>query len=154
MAQAKAPAKTAVRKAASTKAKTKEARTPVAHGVGRRKSSISRVWVYRGSGKIVVNDRPAETYFSTDVARQDVAIPLQVAKFGSSFDYEVRVVGGGQSGQVDAIKLGIARALLAADESLKPALRDQGLLTVDARVKERKKYGQKGARRKFQFVKR
>lgn len=124
------------------------------HGVGRRKSSVARVWLRRGSGKMVINGRDYTAYFDTDVTRTAATIPVRVVPHAASYDAEVNVVGGGLCAQADAVKLALARAFLAFNEDLKPLLRQYGLLTVDARVKERKKYGQKAARRKFQFVKR
>ncbi len=125
----------------------------VSHGVGRRKSSVARVWLKRGTGLIVVNGKEHINYFDTDINRAEAATPLRVVP-NAEVDVLVNVVGGGLGSQAGAIKLGIARALVASDETLRPLLRQNDLLTVDARVKERKKYGQKAARRKFQFVKR
>jgi small subunit ribosomal protein S9 len=136
-----------------TTAPSKKIGAPLAHGVGRRKSSIARVWLRRGTGKILVNDREYTTYFTTDIARLDAAKPFKALKT-TSYDVHADVSGGGINGQAGAVRLGISRALLSLDESVRAALRAQGLLTVDSRVKERKKYGQKAARRKFQFVKR
>jgi len=127
---------------------------PVAHGVGRRKSSVARVWLRRGTGKMIINGREYKTYFDTEVTRKAATIPFVTIPNASSYDVEANVTGGGLWSQADAVKLGFARALLQSDESLKPILRQHGLLTVDARLKERKKYGQRGARRRFQFVKR
>jgi small subunit ribosomal protein S9 len=124
------------------------------HGVGRRKSSVARVWMKNGKGAITVNGKDIKEYFDTETARTAARRALDVTNLGSQFDVKVTVLGGGLTGQSDAVKLGVARALLVADESLRPTLRQNNLLTVDARVKERKKYGQKGARKKFQFVKR
>lgn len=139
---------------ASKKTTTKRG-APLAHGVGRRKSSVARVWLHRGGkGAVLVNGRAYQTYFTTDLARADVAVPFKVIPGAEAFDVEVNVYGGGVNSQAGAVRLGIARALLANNESLRSALREHDLLTVDARVKERKKYGQKAARRKFQFVKR
>lgn len=131
-------------------------KTPIqsGHGVGRRKAAVARVWLYRGAGKMMVNDYPAESYFDTEVSRLSATAPLRVCAEASHYDVSVSVEGGGKAGQADAVKLGFARALLSTDESLKSVLRKHGLLTVDSRNKERKKYGQKAARRKFQFVKR
>lgn len=136
------------------KATSSVSRVPVSHGVGRRKAAVARVYLRRGSGEIVVNNLPFDTYFDTDLAQDAARTPLVVIPQAKDYDVEVNVVGGGKRGQADAVKLGIARALLAINEDLRSALRDNGLLTVDARVKERKKYGQRGARRRFQFVKR
>jgi len=126
----------------------------IIHGVGRRKTSVSRVWLKSGKGDIVVNGRDYKEYFDTNVTRTMVATPLKVVGKDKIFDAKVNVNGGGSVGQAGAVGLSIARALLSYDENLRPLLRKQGLLTVDARVKERKKYGQKSARAKFQFVKR
>lgn len=146
MVKAKAPAKTA-----KTKVRTI---APLAHGVGRRKSSIARVWLRAGKGAIVVNGKDFKDYFKTEVTRLAASTPFRIIPVESQFDIEANVLGGGHCSQADAVKLGIARALLTADEKLRPVLRQHDLLTVDSRVKERKKYGQKAARRKFQFVKR
>ena len=124
------------------------------HGVGRRKSSVARVWLKNGSGDVVVNGKTVQAYFPTDTARDAVTFPLKIANTSQTFDVEVNIHGGGVTGQSEAIQLGIARALLSFDENLRGQLRQLGLVTVDSRVKERKKYGQRGARRKFQFVKR
>jgi small subunit ribosomal protein S9 len=123
-------------------------------GVGRRKSSVARVFLSQGAGKIEVNGRTSQEYFDTDVNRSLLEIPLKLTGTDKTVDVMANVQGGGLAGQADAIKLGIARALLSLDENLKPLLKQNGLLTVDDRIKERKKYGQKAARRKFQFVKR
>lgn len=127
---------------------------PLAHGVGRRKSSVARVWLKRGNGSLVVNKKDYEKYFDTETARLAASLPFHAYPQASRYDIEVNVCGGGIYSQADAVKLGIARALVKINEDIRPILRQHGLLTVDARVKERKKYGQKGARRKFQFVKR
>lgn len=127
---------------------------PISHGVGRRKASVARVWLRPGSGAITVNGRPAKEYFTTITAQNAIILPLHAVNKRQVYDVEVNVTGGGVSGQADATKLGISRALFAADAELKATLRQHGLLTVDARLKERKKYGQRGARAKFQFVKR
>jgi len=124
------------------------------HGVGRRKKSVARVWMKPGKGKIEVNGQDYTSYFHTDFARQAVLMPLKVCGFNNMFDAKINCAGGGQTGQSDAAKLGIARALLSTDESLRRKLRESGLLTVDSRIKERKKPGQPAARKKFQFVKR
>lgn len=129
-------------------------RAPLAHGVGRRKSSVARVWLREGTGAILVNGKAAQDYFETEFNRTTVGIPFKVCAPAVHYDIEVNVNGGGLRGQADAAALGIARALLSHDENLRPILKKEGLLTVDSRLKERKKYGQRGARRKFQFVKR
>ncbi len=124
------------------------------HGVGRRKAAVARVWLKPGKGAVEVNGKNLAEYFGTDVARSAVVLPFHVCGAEKMFDAMVYVTGGGETGQSGAIKLGIARALLKSNEALRGVLRQNDLLTVDSRVKERKKYGQKGARRKFQFVKR
>ncbi len=124
------------------------------HGVGRRKKAVARVWVKPGTGNVVVNGEKYAEYFDTDFNRHKVVLPLKVLGLEKNFDITVNVNGGGLAGQADAVKLGISRALLLGNETVRPTLRQNGLLTVDDRIKERKKYGQKGARRKFQFVKR
>lgn len=124
------------------------------HGVGRRKSATARVWLKSGNGTVSVNGRDYAQYFDTDATRQGLLSALNVTGQLKKFDVAANVQGGGRTGQSDAIKLGIARALLTVDESLRGVLRENGLLTVDSRIKERKKYGQKAARKKFQFVKR
>ena len=126
----------------------------MAHGVGRRKTSVARVWLKPGNGKIEVNGKEYKEYFDTDLNRVASVFAFKVCGKEKAFDTQVTVCGGGLTGQAGAVRLGIARALLAYDENLKPALKQNGLLTVDARIKERKKYGQKAARRRFQFVKR
>ncbi|MFH0898983.1 MAG: 30S ribosomal protein S9 [bacterium] len=125
------------------------------HGVGRRKKAVARVWLKQGgNGKIEVNGLGHIEYFDTDFNRAIVETPFKVTALKKQFDVKVSVGGGGMKGQAEAVRLGISRALLASNDSLRPILRKNSLLTVDARNKERKKYGQKGARRKFQFVKR
>ena len=127
----------------------------LAHGVGRRKSAVARVWLKRGKGAVTVNDQNYVQYFDTDITRTAVVLPFKVyPQAATLYDVQANVSGGGFTAQADAIKLGIARALLQINEDLRSLLRQNGLLTVDSRVKERKKYGQKAARRKFQFVKR
>lgn len=127
---------------------------PVAHGVGRRKNAVARVWMRRGNGKMNVNGKDYTHYFDTVFSAEAAVTAFKVCPISVSYDFEANVRGGGKVAQADAVKLGIARAFLDFDESNKPILRKSGLLTVDARKKERKKYGQRGARRKFQFVKR
>lgn len=151
-AKVKVTAKPAVLKAKKTV--TQKRALPVSHGVGRRKCAIARVWLRPGKGGLQVNGKDFKDYFDTDVTRTDATVPFQVAPVSMQFDVQVNVVGGGLYAQAGAIKLGIARALVRYDESLRPLLRQHKLLTVDARRKERKKYGQPAARRKFQFVKR
>jgi small subunit ribosomal protein S9 len=123
-------------------------------GTGRRKKAVARVRIRPGSGKIVVNKRDAEAYFHTDKDRTAVLTPLLVAQMVKSWDVWVNVKGGGSTGQADAVKLGLARALAGAVPDVERSLRSQGLLTRDPRMSERKKPGQPGARKKFQFSKR
>ncbi|HEY8490367.1 MAG TPA: 30S ribosomal protein S9 [Dehalococcoidia bacterium] len=124
------------------------------YGTGRRKTSSARVRLYPGPGAILVNGRPMEEVFTRVDHRAEILKPLVVTGQEGKFNATVRVEGGGITGWAGAIRHGIARALAAADESLKPALRKEGLLTRDPRVKERKKYGLKRARRAPQFTKR
>ena len=123
-------------------------------GTGRRKTAIARVRLAAGTGKITVNGRAFETYFPTDALRGQASQPLSVTGMADKFDVRVNVTGGGPNGQAGAVRHGIARALIAADANLRPALKAEGLLTRDPRMKERKKYGQPGARKRFQYSKR
>ncbi|MBR3095756.1 MAG: 30S ribosomal protein S9 [Clostridia bacterium] len=127
---------------------------PFFYGTGRRKKSIARVRVYAGTGKITINDRDIDDYFSLDTLKLIVRQPLTVTELTDKFDIVCRVTGGGVTGQAGAIRHGLARALLQYDESLRPVLKKAGFLTRDPRMKERKKYGLKGARRAPQFSKR
>ncbi len=124
------------------------------HGIGRRKSSVARIWLKHGKGSIVVNGKPYNDYFDTEVTRKYVEQPLVVIGNQKGFDINVNVQGGGLVSQAGAIRLGIARALVESDATLKAIFKKHKFLTSDSRVKERKKYGQKAARAKFQFVKR
>ena len=121
---------------------------------GRRKEAVARVIMRPGSGDVTVNDRPFETFFPSETRRQNILLPLTVTNTLGRYAFKVRVAGGGTAGQADAIKLGIARALLLVSEEYRLALRKEGLLTRDPRMVERKKYGQKKARKRFQFSKR
>ena len=129
-------------------------RTGEALGTGRRKSSVARVRIRPGSGKITINKRPLEDYFQCDQDRRTVLEVLDAVDKRESVDVVIRVTGGGLTGQSGACRMGIARALVSMDESLYPTLRDGKFLTRDARMKERKKYGLHGARRGTQFSKR
>lgn len=124
------------------------------YATGRRKSCVARVWLQPGEGRIQVNDRPFDDFFSRPTQKMVVTQPLRMAGMEGKFDVLATVSGGGSSGQAGAIRLGIARALLRVDEALRVGLKKAGLLTRDPRVKERKKYGQRGARARFQFSKR
>jgi len=121
---------------------------------GRRKTSVARVILRPGSGNIVVNKRPVEQYFPRETLRMIIRQPLELVGLTDKFDIQVNVKGGGLSGQAGAIRHGIARALLEYDPDLKPKLKKEGLLTRDPRMKERKKYGLAGARKRFQYSKR
>lgn len=127
---------------------------PYFYGTGRRKESVARVRVYAGTGKVTINDRDIDEYFGLDTLKLIVNQPLILTNTKEKFDIVCRVSGGGVSGQAGAIRHGIARALLQYDESLRPILKKAGLLTRDPRMKERKKYGLKAARRAPQFSKR
>ena len=127
---------------------------PYFYGTGRRKKSVARVRVYSGTGKITINDRDIDDYFGLDTLKLVVRQPLTVGEVEGKFDIVVRVNGGGISGQAGAIRHGLSRALLQYDENLRPVLKKAGFLTRDPRMKERKKYGLKGARRAPQFSKR
>jgi small subunit ribosomal protein S9 len=124
------------------------------YGTGRRKTSTARVFLRPGSGRIVVNRRPVEQAFTTATLLTTVKQPLLVTETADKFDVLATAEGGGISGQAGALRLGIARALVQYNEELRPQLKKAGLLTRDPRVKERKKYGLAGARKRFQFSKR
>jgi small subunit ribosomal protein S9 len=124
------------------------------YGTGRRKSSTARVFLRSGKGNIIVNERPLDTFFGRETSRMIVRQPLELTKMVEKFDVMVTVEGGGNTGQAGAIRLGIARALVEYDESLKPELRKAGFMTRDAREVERKKVGLHKARRATQFSKR
>ena len=124
------------------------------YGTGKRKTSVARVFLRPGKGGATVNGRPIEEYFTTVDQRKLVAEPLQVTENVENFDLYITVKGGGLSGQAGAVRHGIAKALVDFDPDLRGVLKEQGLLTRDARKKERKKPGQRGARARFQFSKR
>ena len=128
--------------------------TPFFYGTGRRKKSIARVRVYAGSGKITINNRDIDDYFGLDTLKLLVRQPLDITDTNGKFDIVCRVAGGGVTGQAGAIRHGLSRALLQYDAELRLPLKKAGLLTRDPRMKERKKYGLKGARRAPQFSKR
>ena len=123
-------------------------------GTGRRKTAVARVRLAAGAGKITVNGRAFEVYFPTETLRGVVTSPLTRTETASKYDVKVNVKGGGPAGQAGAVRHGISRALLEVDVNLRPALKSEGYLTRDPRMKERKKYGQPGARKRFQFSKR
>jgi len=123
-------------------------------GTGRRKESTARVTLKTGSGQILVNNRALDDYFPRETLRMVLKAPLDATQTAAKYDIKINVAGGGVSSQAGAVRLGIARALLKADSNFRSALRGRGLLTRDPRMKERKKYGQKGARKRFQWTKR
>ncbi len=124
------------------------------YGTGRRKCSVARVWLQAGDGKIQVNERSVDEFFPRPPLKMVLAQPFKAAGLEGKVDVMATVTGGGMTGQAGAIRLGIARALLVMDQALRTSLKKAGLLTRDPRVKERRKYGQKGARARFQFSKR
>ena len=124
------------------------------YATGKRKNSIARVWMMPGSGKITINDRTSDQYFGRDVLKMIIRQPFEVTGTVDKFDVLATVVGGGSSGQAGAIRHGISKALLEVDTEAKGNLRQEGILTRDPRQKELNKYGQKGARARFQFSKR
>lgn len=124
------------------------------YGTGRRKSAVARVYLRPGNGKITVNNRDLDTYIEKEVLKTAIYEPFEVTENTGKFDVLAKVSGGGITGQAGAIRLAIARALIEADESLRPSLKKAGLLTRDPRMKERKKYGLKKARKSPQFSKR
>lgn len=139
-----------------TETATPETNAPAHYvwGVGRRKTSVARVRIAPGSGKIEINGRTLNEYFTGERDRKVFFGPLEVTNTGGKLDIHVNTDGGGPTGQMGAIIMGLGRALLSYDTSFEKALRDSGFLTRDSRMKERKKYGQRGARRRFQFSKR
>ena len=124
------------------------------YGTGRRKSAIARVYLRPGSGEFKVNGRPFEQYFVTEAQRSSARAPLALTESSGSFNVVANVSGGGVNGQADAMKLGLARALMQFNAELRKKLKSEGMVSRDSRGKERKKYGQKGARKRFQFSKR
>ena len=124
------------------------------YGTGRRKSSTARVYIRPGKGEFTVNKRPFEQYFSSDMVKMIIRQPLAITETSEKFDIYVRVGGGGSTGQAGAIRHGISRALLEYNPDFRPKLKSAGFLTRDSRKVERKKYGQPGARKRFQFSKR
>ena len=126
----------------------------VFYATGKRKTAIARTWLKPGSGEVVINDRPMDEYFRLENARTDLMQPFVLTNTLGSYDVRVRVMGGGISGQTGAIRHGITRALIQADPDLRLTLKKAGFVKRDPRAKERKKYGQRGARARFQFSKR
>lgn len=126
----------------------------VFYATGKRKGSVAKVWLVPGTGKVVVNNREMEEYFDIGVNRKALVAPMVLTDTGNAFDINVTVMGGGQTGQAGAIRHGLSKALVLIDPELRAVLKSAGFLTRDARTKERKKYGKKGARASFQFSKR
>ena len=124
------------------------------YATGRRKTAIARTWIKPGSGEIVINNRPVEEYFPIETIRTDMIQPFKITNTFGSYDVKATVVGGGVAGQADAVRHGITRALVAVNPDFRITLKRAGFIKRDPRVKERKKYGQKGARARFQFSKR
>jgi len=124
------------------------------YGTGRRKTATARVYLRPGAGEVQVNRKAFDQYFPNETLRMIIRQPLQLTETGAKFDILVNVAGGGPAGQAGAIRHGITRALIEYNNDLRPALKKAGLITRDPRIKERKKYGQKGARKRFQFSKR
>ncbi len=124
------------------------------YGTGKRKTAIARTRLYPGTGKIEVNGRPVEEYFPRETLRMIINQPLKLVNLEGKFDIKVKVIGGGMSGQAEAVRHGISRALLEYDPEFRKQLKPAGFIRRDARIKERKKYGQPKARKKFQFSKR
>jgi len=124
------------------------------YATGKRKEAIARTWLRPGTGEITINGRPIDRYFSRETAKMVVLQPLELTDMVGKFDILVNVTGGGLTGQAGAIKQGITKALLVYDSQLRAVLKKAGFITRDSRVKERKKYGQKGARARYQYSKR
>ena len=126
----------------------------VIHKIGRRKKSVARVYLSKGKGSYLINGKSLKEYFPTDILQYKVNQPFAITETSSSYDVKVNVYGGGINGQAESVRLAISRALCQFDEENRPALKKEGLLTRDPRMVERKKFGQKKARKKFQFSKR
>lgn len=126
----------------------------VFYATGKRKTAIARTWLKPGTGEVIINNRPIDDYFRLEIARVDLMKPFVLTNTLGSYDVKVRVLGGGISGQMGAIRHGITKALIQADPDLRLKLKKAGFVKRDPRAKERKKYGQRGARARFQFSKR
>ncbi len=129
-------------------------KTAATYSTGRRKCAVARVWMQPGEGKIVINHREVDDYFGRATSKMILRQPMELTETNGKYDIYVTVRGGGLSGQADAIKHGITRSLMKIDGGYRPALKKAGYVTRDPRIKERKKYGQRGARARFQFSKR
>ncbi len=134
--------------------KLPETKAPQHLGTGRRKTAVARVRLAAGTGKILINGRAFENFFPVESQRVIAAQPLAVTGMADKYDAHITVQGGGPNGQAGAVRHGLARALLTVDANLRPILKSEGLLTRDPRMRERKKYGQPGARKRFQYSKR
>ncbi len=134
--------------------KLPEQKAPQHLGTGRRKTAVARVRLLTGTGKLVINGRTFENYFPLEAQRVTAAQPLTATGLADKYDAQITVTGGGPNGQAGAVRHGLARALLTVDANLRPILKAEGLLTRDSRRRERKKYGQPGARKRFQYSKR
>ena len=126
----------------------------VYYATGKRKTAISRTWLTPGEGKITINNKPAEEYFTVETKRLQMLEPLKLTNLMGSYDVRAKVTGGGMAGQAEAVRHGITKALILTDPELRLTLKKAGFVKRDPRVKERKKYGQRGARARFQFSKR
>jgi small subunit ribosomal protein S9 len=124
------------------------------YATGKRKTAVARVWITPGTGKITVNGHPADEYFERETSRMVMRQSLELLEVNDQYDVQATVAGGGHSAQAEAMRHGIARALIVSDPERRPPLKRAGFLTRDARKKERKKYGQPGARKRFQYSKR
>ncbi|MFH2044964.1 MAG: 30S ribosomal protein S9 [Pseudomonadota bacterium] len=124
------------------------------YATGRRKSAIAKTWLKPGTGQVIINNKPIEDYFKIESARINLIRPFVITNTLGTFDVKVSVLGGGITGQSGAVRLGITRALIQSNPDLRPVLKKAGFVKRDPRIKERKKYGQKGARARFQFSKR
>ena len=124
------------------------------YGTGKRKSAIAKVWVFKGSGVVSINKKPANEYLNSAFLVDSLVEPLKVLNLDNKYDIFVKSLGGGLSGQAEAIKLGVSRALVSMNSEFRSSLKNEGLLSRDSRVKERKKYGRKRARKGYQFRKR
>ena len=124
------------------------------YATGKRKRAIARIWLERGTGNVTVNQRPADQFFGREILLMIIQHPINIVNLSGQFDVRAKVKGGGPAGQAGAVQHAISKALLAVDPGLRAPLKKEGLLTRDSRIKERKKYGQKGARKRFQFSKR
>ncbi|MFM1808464.1 MAG: hypothetical protein RLZZ242_1189 [Bacteroidota bacterium] len=126
----------------------------VIHKIGRRKTAVARVYLSEGNGSVVINKRPLDNYFTTGTLQYKVNQPFELTETAGKYDVKASVFGGGITGQAEALRLAISRALCEVDQEFRAALKPEGLLTRDPRMVERKKFGQKKARKKFQFSKR